>query len=221
MKSSPASFIDHTLLRATATEKLVRQLCWEALEFGFASVCVPPVHVPAAVDILSGSGVAIGSVVGFPLGYAAPACKAFEAEKLAEAGANELDMVINIPLALDKKFEEIAAEIRLIVNAAGHSLVKVILECCYLEDEAKEVLTRIAVEAGAAFVKTSTGFGPGGATLEDVRLLVCAAGGKAGVKASGGIGTWNSCRAFLAAGAARIGTSHGLAIMREWQTEVG
>jgi deoxyribose-phosphate aldolase len=216
MKGSPGSFIDHTLLKADASEKAIRKLCLEALKFGFASVCVPPIHVPAALTVLSGSSVAVGSVVGFPLGYSTSSSKVFEAEKLVEAGADELDMVINISLALEKKFDKVGREIRQVVESAGNSLVKVILECCYLENEAKEELAHLAIDAGASFVKTSTGFAFGGATLEDVRLLVHCAEGRAGVKASGGIRNWESCGAFLQAGATRIGTSHGIAIMEEW-----
>ena len=220
MNKSPASFIDNTLLRADATDNSIRRLCREALDFGFVSVCVPPVHVPLAVDILSGSAVAVGSVVGFPLGYVTPASKAFEAQKLLQAGADEIDMVINISFALEKRFGEIGREIRQVVDATAGALVKVILECCYLENQTKEVLTELAIEAGASFVKTSTGFGSGGATLEDVRLLVRAAAGRAGVKAAGGIRSWKSCYAFLEAGATRIGTSNGTAIMKEWQGEM-
>ncbi len=216
MEDSPVSFIDHTLLRADATENQIRKLCLEALESGFASVCVPPIHVPAAVNILSGTSVAVSSVVGFPLGYSLSSSKAFEAEKLSAAGAEELDMVINISLALEKRFDDVGREIRQVVDAAKGSLVKVILECCYLENESKEALTHLAVEAGASFVKTSTGFASGGATLEDVQLLVHTAAGRVGVKASGGIRDWKNCRAFLEAGATRIGTSHGIAIMKEW-----
>ena len=221
MMVSPASFIDHTLLRVDATEQMIRQVCQEALAFGFASVCVPPVYVPVAADILSGSAVAVGSVIGFPFGYTIPACKTFEAERLVETGAREIDMVIDIPLALEKRFEEIGEETRQVVHASKGALVKVILECCYLDNETKEILTGMAIEAGASFVKTSTGFGPGGATLEDVKLLVRTAAGRGGVKASGGIRTWDSCRSFLQAGATRVGTSHGIAIMKEWQAEVG
>ena len=216
MTDSPASFIDHTLLRADASENQIRKLCLDAIEYRFASVCVPPIHVPAAASILCGSSVAVSSVVGFPLGYSISSSKAFEAEKLVEAGARELDMVISISMALEKKFVEVAKEIRQVVSAANGSLIKVILECCYLDNEAKETLTHLAIDSGASFVKTSTGFAFGGATLEDVRLLVRSAAGRIGVKASGGIRDLESCRAFLQAGARRIGTSHGIAIMEEW-----
>ena len=221
MMDSPAPFIDHTLLRADATEAQIRNLCFEALEFRFASVCIPPVHVPLAAAILSRSPVAVSSVVGFPLGYSTQGTKIFETRKLVEAGVVELDMVINLSLALEKRFDDVGKEMGQIVDSAGGSLVKVILECCYLENEAKERLTHLAVQSGASFVKTSTGFAHGGATLEDVRLLVGAAAGRVGVKAAGGIRDWESCRAFLQAGAARIGTSHGLAIIKEWQAGMG
>jgi deoxyribose-phosphate aldolase len=219
MRESPAPYIDHTLLRADATEKSVRQLCREAVTYGFASVCVPPALVSAAVDVLAGTDVAVGSVVGFPLGYLPTDCKLFETEKLVQDGADEIDMVINISFALDRKFEEIGREIRRLVDAAGEAMVKVILECCYLDNRSKEMLTELAVDAGASFVKTSTGFGPGGATLDDVRLLVHAAAGRAGVKAAGGIRSWEHCRSFLEAGATRIGTSNGSAIMGDWRAE--
>jgi deoxyribose-phosphate aldolase len=216
MPSSPAPFIDHTLLKPDATTDEICRLCEEAVEFGFASVCIPPVFVALAAELLYGSEVAVGTVVGFPLGYSAGTVKVFETRQVLSAGAGEIDMVINIGAALEGRLDVVEEEIRQVVEAADAAPVKVIIECCYLDADLKRALTECAVKAGGAFVKTSTGFGPAGATLEDVRLLVEAAAGRVGVKAAGGIRDWNACREMLAAGATRVGTSAGAAIMTQW-----
>ena len=218
---SPASFIDHTLLKPDATDVQIRRLCEEAVECGFASVCIPPVFVPLAAGILYGSEVAVGTVVGFPLGYSSSATKAFEARAAVDAGAGEIDMVIHLGTALAGRLDAVEAEIREIVAAARNAKVKVILECCYLNDPLKAALTDRVVSSGAAFVKTSTGFGSGGATEADVRLLNTAAAGRIGVKAAGGIRDWASCKAMLTAGATRIGSSSGVAILSQWRQELG
>lgn len=218
---SPAPFIDHTLLKPGASSDDVRRLCEEAVEWGFASVCIPPVFVPLAAASLYGSGVGVGTVVGFPLGYAASGVKIFEASQAVTAGATEIDMVIHVGAALSGPLEAVGEEVRQVVAAADGRLVKVIIECCYLTDRLKEDLTRLLAGTGAGFVKTSTGFGPGGATLADVRLLVEAAAGRLGVKAAGGIRTWEACRDYLAAGATRIGTSAGVAIVDQWRRAAG
>jgi deoxyribose-phosphate aldolase len=168
-----------------------------------------------AVEQLSGSSVAIGTVIGFPLGYQTTACKVFEAKQAVADGASELDMVINLGQALDGKIEQVEEEIVAIVSAAGSATVKVIIECCYLSDDLKGALAEVVVRAEAAYVKTSTGFGSGGATLDDVRLLADRVQGKCGVKAAGGIRDLAACRAFLAAGATRIGTSNAVVMMNE------
>ncbi len=218
---NPARFIDHTLLRPDVTSGPIRQLCEEAVEHGFASVCIPPSYVTLAADLLYGSDVAVGTVVGFPLGYVAAAVKAFETVEAVSAGAEEIDMVIHLGNAHEGRFDLVEQEIRQVVKAADSARVKVIIECCYLDDPQKSLLTQKVVEAGAAYVKTSTGFGSGGATLADVRLLAAEAAGRIGVKAAGGIRDWDSCRSFLEAGATRIGTSAGTAILSQWQEREG
>jgi deoxyribose-phosphate aldolase len=214
--SSPAPFIDHTLLKPDANSEAVRCLCEEAVEFGFAAVCIPPVFVPLATELLYGSEVAVATVVGFPLGYSPEAVKVFETRQAVAAGAAEIDMVIHIGAALEGRLDAVEREIRQVVETAGGALVKVILECCYLDTRLKKALTERVAKAGGAFVKTSTGFGPGGARVDDVRLLVEAGSGKVGVKAAGGIRDWDTCREMLGAGATRIGTSAGTAIMAQW-----
>lgn len=214
--SSPAPLIDHTLLKPETTRDQILRLCEEAVEYGFAAVCVPPLFVPAAADRLYGSEVKVATVIGFPLGYSTSAVKAFEAAASVTAGAAEIDMVIPLGSAREGQLDVVEEEIRQVVEAAGGALVKVILECCYLDDRLKSALTERAVAAGARFVKTSTGFAPGGATVADVRLLSQAAAGRIGIKAAGGIRDWETCRAMLAAGATRIGTSSGPAIARQW-----
>ncbi len=214
-----ARCLDHTLLKADASAAQICKLCEEARRWGFASVCVPPRFVPLAFEQLAGSPVAVGTVIGFPFGYQTTACKVFEAEQAVAAGASELDMVIAIGHALDGRLDEVEAELVAVVTAAGTATgtatVKVIIECCYLTEELKGALADAVTRAGAGYVKTSTGFGCGGATLADVRLLADRVQGQIGVKAAGGIRDLAACRAFLAAGATRIGTSNGVAIMNE------
>ncbi|PLX94206.1 MAG: deoxyribose-phosphate aldolase [Desulfuromonas sp.] len=215
---NPASLVDHTLLRPDATESQIARLCEEAVEYGFASVCIPPRYVPLAAEALYGSGVAVGTVVGFPCGYSSTRHKILEARELAAQGAVELDMVIAIGDALAGHLDSVAEEIAQEVLAAPEASVKVILECCYLDPGVMAPLTEAVVASGAAFVKTSTGFGPGGAREEDVRILAQAADGRIGVKAAGGIRDLQSCRMMLSAGATRIGTSSGIAIVHQWQS---
>ncbi len=218
--SALAQRLDHTLLRADATASNIRRLCEEARQWGFASVCVPPRFVSLAADLLVGSPVATGTVVGFPLGHQTGECKVFEARQAVAAGAIELDVVIAIGVALEDRLAEVEAEMAAVVAAAGADrTVKVIIECCFLSDALKGALAELVVRSGAAYVKTSSGFGSGGATLEDVRLLVAKAGGRIGVKAAGGIRDLASCKAFVDAGASRIGTSSGVAILRELAEE--
>lgn len=215
----PMSLIDHTLLRPDATGAQIRQLCEEAVEYGFAAACVPPVFVPLAARLLYGSEVAVATVVGFPLGYATSAAKIFEAREAVAAGASEIDMVIQFGAALEGNLDLVEEEIRQVVAVASPARVKVIIECCLLDDVLKRALVERVVAAGAAMVKTSTGFGSGGATPADVQLLATAAAGRIGVKAAGGIRDWPTCRALLAAGATRIGTSSGPAIVAQWRAE--
>lgn len=217
----PASLIDHTLLKPDTRADQVRRLCEEAVEYGFASVCIPPVYVPLAAELLYGSEVAVGTVIGFPLGYTLPAVKVFETAQAVAAGAAEIDMVIHVGNAIDGELAAVEEDIRQVVRAAGTARVKVILECCYLDAARKIALTGAVVRAKAAYVKTSTGFGPGGATIADVELLARIAAGRIGVKAAGGVRDWTTCRALLAAGATRIGSSGGVAIVGEWRRESG
>ena len=214
---SPAGFLDHTLLTPVTTADQIRRLCEEAVEYGFAAVCIPPIYVALAAESLYGSEVAVATVVGFPCGYLPAEQKAAEAAAAVAAGATEVDMVIHLGAVLEGRLDAVEDEIRQVVRAARGAEVKVIIECCYLSDDQKRALVERAVAGGAAFVKTSTGFAGGGATLADVQLLVAAARGRIRVKAAGGIRDWESCRAFLEAGAARIGTSAGAAIMAGWR----
>jgi deoxyribose-phosphate aldolase len=218
---SPARDIDHTLLKPDATADQIRRLCEEAVEYGFASVCIPPVYVLLAARLLYGSEVAVGTVVGFPFGYDSPAVKAFATREAVAAGAGEIDMGIHGGAALAGRLEGVEAEIREVVTAAQSARVKVIIECCSREDPRKAALVERVVAAGAAYVKTSTGFGSGGATVADVRLLTGVAAGRIGVKAAGGIRDWAGCRAMLEAGATRIGSSAGSVIMSQWRLEEG
>ena len=214
---NPASFVDHTLLRPNATRSEILHLCEEAVEHGFAAVCIPPCFVRAAAECVYGSEVAVATVVGFPLGYATSASKAFEAAEAVSAGATEVDMVINLGAAAEGRFADVEDEIRRVVEAASGAIVKVILETAHWDAATQTQLTQRVISAGAHFVKTSTGFGPRGASLADVETLVAAAAGKIGVKAAGGIRDWEFCRSLLQAGATRIGTSSGVAIMTEWR----
>lgn len=221
LMENPARYIDHTLLKADCTAAEVSVLCEEAVEYGFASVCIPPVYVGRAHDLLYGSEVAVCTVVGFPLGYQTSAVKAFETAHAVEKGAAEIDMVIHLGAARSADYASIDEDVRHVVEASGPALVKVILECCLYEDEVKRRLAEVVIRAGADFVKTSTGFAATGATIDDVQLLAEVASGRAGVKAAGGIRDWPMCQAMLAAGATRIGSSAGVTIMQQWQKYAG
>lgn len=214
-KTKLAKMIDHTILKAAATEDDVKRLCAEARAEGFASVCVNPVHVPLVARELQGSGVLTCCVVGFPLGANASEIKAAEAEFAVSQGAEELDMVINVGALKAGDYERVVRDISAVVDAAAGRTVKVIIETCYLNDEEKRQACRAAMEAKAHFVKTSTGFGTGGATVEDIRLMRQAVGDTLQVKASGGIRSYADAIAMIEAGADRIGASSGLAILAE------
>lgn len=218
---SPARFIDHTLLKADATSVQIEQLCSEALQWGFASVCIPPRFVPLAVKCLQGTKVAVGTVVGFPLGYDVTATKCVATEQAVAAGASEIDMVIPLSAAIEGRLDVVRDDVCRVLEAACGHILKVIIECCYLDNAQKMQLVELLVDTGAAYVKTSTGFARAGATPEDVRLLHRAARGRIKVKAAGGIRDWASCRAMLEAGAQRVGTSNGVQIMQQWQGEQG
>lgn len=204
-----ARYIDHTNLNPKASGLDIECVCKEALQYRFAAVCVNPYRIKQAAELLKGSGVNVVSVIGFPFGATFPEVKAFETERAIGEGANEVDMVINIGALKDGNYELVSRDISAVVKAAGGAIVKVILECCYLTDEEKAMACRISAEAGADFVKTSTGFGSGGATIEDVMLLRRNVPDHMGVKAAGGIRDFKTAYAFIQAGASRIGTSSG------------
>lgn len=207
-------FIDHTLLKADATSQQVKELCKEALEYDFASVCVNTYHVPLVADLLKGSTVKTCCVIGFPLGASLTTVKAFETEEALRLGAEEIDMVINIGALKEKDDAAVLEDIKAVVSKTeGKGLVKVILETCLLTTEEIERACRLCVEAGAQFVKTSTGFSTAGATVEHVRLMKNTVNGKAKVKASGGIRTIQDFELMVAAGADRIGTSNGISLV--------
>lgn len=210
-----AATIDHTLLKATAPESALRTLCAEARQHRFASVCVNPCWVPLCVRELEGSGVPVCTVVGFPLGANDSQIKAAEAALAVKQGAREIDMVINIGRAKAGDWDAVRSDIEAVVAASRPALVKVIIETCYLNAEEKTRACAAAVAAEADFVKTSTGFGTGGATVEDVALMRESVGTQAKVKASGGIRTRADAIAMLEAGADRIGASAGVSIVAE------
>jgi len=209
-----ARCIDHTLLRPDATAADIEGLCAEARANGFYAVCVHGSRVVQAAHWLADSEVKVAAVAGFPLGVTEADVKRFECETLIDLGAQELDVVLNIGRLKDGDDRYVLRELRDVVEAADGVPVKVILECALLTDEEKRRAASLVVESGAAFVKTSTGFGPGGATVEDVALLRAIVGPKLGVKASGGIRDAAAAAALLAAGATRLGTSAGVAIVR-------
>ena len=208
-----AKYMDHTVLKPETGRTTVARFCDEARRYGFAAVCVNPTWVRFARERLEGSGVKVATVIGFPLGANTPLAKAFEARDAIAAGADELDMVVNLGALKDRDDELVERDIRGVVEAAGRAKVKVIIETSALSDEEKERACRLAARAGAAFVKTSTGFGKGGATPEDVALMKRAAGPGVLVKASTGVKTREDADRLIAAGAARLGTSSGPAIV--------
>jgi len=214
-KETLASAIDHTILKADATEQQVLDCCTQAKENGFASVCINPAYVPLVTAQLANSGVKVCAVIGFPLGANSSTVKAFEASVAVKEGAEEIDMVINIGALKDRKYDYVENEIDNVVKASGNAIVKVIIETCYLTDEEKTKACKLAVKAGAKFVKTSTGFGSGGATVSDVALMRAIVGNDIGVKAAGGIRTLKDAIDMLEAGANRLGASSGTKIIGE------
>lgn len=206
-------YIDHTILKANATREQVEKLCDEAAEHEFASVCVNSCWVPLCAERLAGTGVNVCTVIGFPLGAMSTAGKAAEAAAAVADGADELDMVINVGWLVAGEDDLVREDIAAVVAAAKGRCVKVIIETCLLDDEQKARACELSVEAGATFVKTSTGFSTGGATVHDVALMAKAVAGRCKVKASGGIHTAAEAQAMIDAGADRIGTSSGIAIV--------
>jgi len=214
MQASLSSYIDHTLLRPDVTKQEIHKLCEEALKYCFASVCVPPYWVKDAYDLLKESTVKVSSVVGFPLGFHLPETKLAEAIQLSKIGAQELDMVINLPALKAKDFDTVANEIKSIVKACQPAKIKVIIETALLNDDEKKIACLLAKEANAHFVKTSTGFSKQGATIRDIKLMRSAVGPDIGIKASGGISTQSQALKLIDAGANRIGTSKGVALLQ-------
>jgi deoxyribose-phosphate aldolase len=214
-KASLAKTIDHTLLKAIAKEQSVRELCAEARKYGFASVCVNPIWVELCARELAGTPIHVCTVIGFPLGANTPETKAAEAALAVAQGAREIDMVINLGAAKSGDWKSVEEDIRGVVKASGEALVKAIIETCYLSDPEKVKACEAAARAGARFVKTSTGFGTGGASAEDVRLMRKTVGDRLQVKASGGIRSYHDAIMMLDAGADRIGASSSIAIVSE------
>lgn len=207
--------IDHTVLKADTPLETVKRICDEAMEYGFASVCINPCHVAYCADYLKDSDVNVCKVIGFPLGANTSAVKAFETKDAIANGADEIDMVMNIGALKDKNYDLVRDDVKAVVEAANGTLVKVILETCLLtEDEIKKAC-ELCVEAKADYVKTSTGFSTRGATIEDVRIMKEAVHGKAKVKAAGGVRTPEDMVKIVAAGADRIGTSAGCSLVKK------
>ncbi|MCM3599524.1 deoxyribose-phosphate aldolase [Robertmurraya korlensis] len=215
MMKEIAKMIDHTLLKAEATKAQIEQLCAEAKEYQFASVCVNPTWVAYASELLKGTGVDVCTVIGFPLGANTPETKAFETTNAIENGATEVDMVINIGALKNGDDSLVEKDIQAVVNAAkGKALTKVIIETSLLTEEEKVRACKLAVSAGTDFVKTSTGFSTGGATVEDIALMRKTVGPTIGVKASGGVRSAEDAKNMIEAGATRIGASSGIAIVK-------
>ncbi len=211
--SDLAQYIDHTLLKPDATSEQIRKLCEEARQHGFATVCVNSSNVRLAAELLRGSKVKAIAVVGFPLGAATPKAKAFETLEAIRNGAEEIDMVLNIGATKERDYKTVLNDILSVVNAAGEIPVKVILETSQLNEEEKIISCALSKAAGAAFVKTSTGFGGGGATVEDIKLMRRVVGPDLGVKASGGVKSYEDAINLINAGANRLGTSSSVAIV--------
>lgn len=210
-----AALIDHTLLKPEATTADVLRYCEEAARHRFCSVCVNPVHVARVAEALRGTGVKTCSVVGFPLGATTPEDKAAETANAVRNGADEIDMVINIGALREGRLDDVRAGIAAVRAACPGKVLKVIIETCLLDDAQKRTACRLSAEAGADFVKTSTGFSTGGATVADVALMREVVGEALGVKASGGIRTLEAAQAMIAAGATRIGASSGIALVTQ------
>ena len=207
--------IDHTVLKADTPLETIKRICDEAMEYGFASVCINPCHVAYCADYLKDSDVNVCTVIGFPLGANTSAVKAFETKDAIANGADEIDMVMNIGALKDKNYDLVRDDVKAVVEAANGTLVKVILETCLLtEDEIKKAC-ELCVEEKADYVKTSTGFSTRGATIEDVRIMKEAVHGKAKVKAAGGVRTPEDMVKIVAAGADRIGTSAGCSLVKK------
>ncbi len=220
--SEIAALIDHTALKADATHDQIAQLCQEARTYGFGAVCVNAVYVGLCRELLQGTETEIAAVAGFPLGATLPEVKAYEAGRAIAAGASEIDMVLHVGALKDKRYDAVLEDVRTVAQAchAQGAVLKVIIEAALLTDEEKVVACYLAQRAGADFVKTSTGFGPGGAVLADVALMRRTIGPDMGLKAAGGIRSYADALAMVAAGATRIGASSGVQIMAQARAKV-
>lgn len=205
--------VDHTLLRPTATWEEIRQICDDGVAYGCASVCIPPSYVRQASEYLAGK-LPVCTVIGFPNGYSTTAVKVFEAQDAMANGASEIDLVVNLGWVKDGRWSDVLAELRAVKEACGEHILKVIVETCQLTQEEKVKLCELVTESGADFIKTSTGFSSGGATAEDVALLRTHVGAQVQVKAAGGITSLEDARTFLDLGAARLGTSRIVALVK-------
>lgn len=219
MTQNYASMIDHTLLKADATRDQIEKICEEAKNYEFASVCVNPTWVNLSSQLLANTNVKVCTVIGFPLGATTSEVKAFETKNAIDNGAQEIDMVINIGALKNKEYDIVRDDIKAVVDAANGTLVKVIIETSLLTDDEKVKACELSVEAGADFVKTSTGFSTGGATSEDVALMRKTVGPDIGVKASGGVRSLEDMKKMVEAGATRIGASSGVAIINGLTSE--
>lgn len=220
MKQNIANMIDHTVLKAFSSKEDVVKICKEAKEHGFFSVCINPTHIELAKKELEGSSVKVCTVIGFPLGANTSEVKAFETKDAIKKGADEVDMVINIGALKDKNYDLVYNDIKSVVDASNkEALVKVIIETCYLDDEEKKIACELSVKAGADYVKTSTGFGTGGSTPQDIALMRNVVGENVGVKASGGVRTTQDAIKVIDAGATRIGASSSISIATGEETD--
>ena len=212
-----ARMIDHTLLKPEATSEQIAKLCREAIEYRFGAVCVHPAYVALCRELLQGTGVEVATVVGFPLGATLPEVKAYEAQRTIAAGASEVDMVLNVGALKSRDYALVHLDVGAVAQAchARSAVLKVIIEAALLSDEEKVAACMLAQSAGADYVKTSTGFGPGGATVKDVALMRRTVGPEMGLKAAGGIRTYADALAMIGAGATRIGASAGVQIVQE------
>jgi deoxyribose-phosphate aldolase len=216
-RGSIAGLIDHTLLKPDATYTDIKRLCEEAIQFGFYSVCINPYFIQLAKELLKGSNVRVTTVIGFPLGMTLTEAKVFEAMNASLLGADELDIVVNIGALKSGDWKTVRKDLCDVIIATKGFVHKTIIETCYLDNNEKKKVVEIALGAGSAFIKTSTGFGPQGSIIKDVRLIKSIVGDAAGIKAAGGIRTLRRVIDMLNAGATRIGTSAGVKIMREFK----
>ena len=213
--NSIARLIDHTLLKPDMTVTDIEKLCSEAGEHGFHSVCVPPCYIKYSRKALFETHVKIATVIGFPFGYSLSRVKIYEAIEAAMNGADELDIVLNISLIRSGKWDAVEEEISDIISATHSVVHKIIIEACYLTEDEKKKACQVVMNSGAAYIKTSTGFGKEGARIEDIELIKSVTGNRIGIKAAGGIKSLDDVKAFVNAGASRIGTSSGVGIMKE------